>query len=133
VPLTGDVDALTAAFREALGGDVDVVVDPVFGAAATAASRVLAQHGRLVNLGGASGDVATFSSAVLRSRSAEVLGYTNATLSPVDRRQALESVFALAAEGRLRVAHEVLPLPDIASAWQRQAQGQATSRLVLTP
>ena len=133
VPLAGDVDALTAAFADASGGAVDVVVDPVFGAAATAASRVLAPGGRLVNLGGASGDVAEFSSAVLRSRSAEVLGYTNATLSPDRRREALEAVFAHAADGRLAVAAEVVPLADVAAAWQRQAGGQAPARLVLTP
>jgi NADPH:quinone reductase-like Zn-dependent oxidoreductase len=131
VPLTGDVDELTARFREACGGHVDVVVDPVFGAAATAASRVLADRGRLVNLGGASGDVAEFSSAVLRSRTAEVLGYTNAALTPVQRRQALQSVFAHA--GRLSVAHEQIPLAEATSAWRRQAAGQAAVRLVLTP
>ena len=38
--------------------------------------------GRLVNLGGASGDTAVFSSAGLRSRSAAVLGYTNNALTP---------------------------------------------------
>ena len=42
VPLDGDVDALAAAFGEALGGGADVVVDPVCGTAATAAARVLA-------------------------------------------------------------------------------------------
>ena len=133
VPLTGDVDALAAAFAEACGGAVDVVVDPVFGTAATAASRVLAPRGRLVNLGGASGDVAEFSSAVLRSRTAEVLGYTNATLTPEQRRAALEAVFRHAAAGRLAVAADVVPLADVPAAWQRQAAGQAAARLVLTP
>ena len=71
---------------------MDVVVDPVFGIAATAASRVLAERGRLVNLGGSSGDVAEFSSAVLRSRTAEILGYTNAALTPAERRAALTAV-----------------------------------------
>jgi NADPH:quinone reductase-like Zn-dependent oxidoreductase len=133
VTLRGDVDTLTDHLRDALGGDVDVVVDPVFGTAATAASRVLAPRGRLVNLGGASGDVAEFSSAVLRSRTAQVLGYTNAALSPAERRQALEAVFGLAADGSLHVAHEVLPLADVAAAWERQATGQATARLILIP
>ena len=133
VPLTGDVDELTARFREESGGSVDVVVDPVFGAAATAASRVLADRGRLVNLGGASGDLAEFSSAVLRSRIADVLGYTNAALTPDQRRQALEAVFRHAGAGRLAVAHEQLPLADAAAAWRRQATGQAGVRLVLTP
>src|SRR4051812_49884262 len=55
VPLTADVDALTGRLADALGGSVDVVVDPVFGPAATAASRLLANGGRLVNIGGGGG------------------------------------------------------------------------------
>jgi NADPH:quinone reductase-like Zn-dependent oxidoreductase len=132
VPLTGDVDALTARFREACGGGVDVIVDPVFGLAATAACRVLADRGRLVNLGGASGDLAEFSSAVLRSRTADVLGYTNAALRPDQRRKALEAVFGHAGAGRLSVAHEQVPLAEAGAAWRRQAAGQAGVRLVLT-
>jgi NADPH:quinone reductase-like Zn-dependent oxidoreductase len=133
VPLDGDVDALTARFQDACGGGVDVVVDPVFGVAATAASRVLAEHGRLVNLGGASGDIAEFSSAVLRSRSAEVLGYTNNALTADRRRAALEAVFGHAATGALAVAHEEIPLADAGDAWRRQASGRAGVRLLLTP
>src|SRR5215218_4905984 len=132
VPLVGDVDALTARFRDALGEGADVVVDPVFGIAATAASRVLAERGRLVNLGGASGDVAEFSSAVLRSRTADVLGYTNNALTPAERAEALKAVFRHAAEGRLAVAAEVLPLDAAPEAWVRQASGKAGARLVLT-
>jgi NADPH:quinone reductase-like Zn-dependent oxidoreductase len=133
LPLSGDVDALANAFADASGGAVDVVVDPVFGTAATAASRVLADGGRLVNLGGASGDVAEFSSAGLRSRSAEILGYTNNSLSREQRRAAVTAVAENAAAGRLAVAHEVVPLADVGAAWRRQASGDAGVRLVLTP
>jgi NADPH:quinone reductase-like Zn-dependent oxidoreductase len=133
VRLDTDIDRLTGSLREAAGGSVDVVIDPVFGVAATAASRVLAPFGRLVNIGGLSGDTAEFSSAVLRSRTASVLGYTNAMLSPEQQRAALDAVFAHAAAGRLAVAHQVLPLAEIAAAWRRQASGQAGVRLVLTP
>jgi NADPH:quinone reductase-like Zn-dependent oxidoreductase len=94
---------------------------------------VLAPRGRLVNLGGASGDVAEFSSAVLRSRSIEILGYTNAALTPDQRRTALVDVFRHAAAGSLSVAHEEIPLTDAAEAWRRQAAGSAGVRLVLTP
>ena len=132
VPLTDDVDALTAALADALDGGADVVVDPVCGTAATAAARVLAPGGRLVNLGGASGDTATFSSSVLRSRSAEILGYTNVTLTPQERRLALDAVLAHAAAGALAVESEQVPLADVAAAWERQATGRATRRLVLT-
>ena len=133
VPLAGDVDSLTARFQDACNGSADVVLDPVFGVAATAASRVLAEHGRLVNLGGASGDVAEFSSAVLRSRTASVLGYTNNALTPDQRRDAVTAVAGHAAAGHLAVAHEVVPLGGVADAWRRQSAGAAGVRLVLTP
>jgi NADPH:quinone reductase-like Zn-dependent oxidoreductase len=133
VRLDTDVDRLTARLKDAVGGSVDVVVDPVFGVAATAVSRVLAPFGRLVNLGGAGGDVAEFSSAVLRSRTASVLGYTNAMLSPEQQRAALAAVLGHAAAGRLAVAHERLPLAGVGEAWRRQAAGEADVRLVLTP
>jgi NADPH:quinone reductase-like Zn-dependent oxidoreductase len=133
VALSGDVDALAARLRDAVGGAADVVVDTIFGVAATAAARVLAPFGRLVNIGGLSGDTAEFSSAVLRSRTASVLGYTNALLTADQRRAALDAVFAHAAAGRLSLTHEVVPLAEAASAWRRQASGDAGVRLVLTP
>jgi NADPH:quinone reductase-like Zn-dependent oxidoreductase len=123
VESTGDVDAVAGALRNACGADVDVVIDPVFGTAATAAARVLAHGGRLVNLGGASGDTAEFSSAVLRSRSAAVLGYTNNALSSAQRADAVGTVLGHAAAGRLAVEHEVLPMSRVAEAWERTAQG----------
>jgi NADPH:quinone reductase-like Zn-dependent oxidoreductase len=130
--MTPDVDELTTLLADATGGAVDVVIDPVFGVAATAAARILANGGRLVNLGGASGDEATFSSSVLRSRSASILGYTNNSLTPDQRRDALTAVLRYAADGHIAVAHETVALPDVAAAWQRQANGQTSGRLVLT-
>lgn len=132
VALSPDVDDLTTRLAEATGGAVDVVIDAVFGVAATAGSRLLANGGRLVNLGGASGDEATFSSSLLRSRSASVLGYTNNSLTSEQRRGALTAVLHLAAEGHLAVAYETVSLPEVAAAWQRQAAGETAGRLVLT-
>ncbi len=133
VPLSGDVDDLVRRIGEAVGGSVHVVVDPVFGTAAAAASRLLAEGGRLVNLGGASGDTAEFSSATLRSRSAEILGYTNNALTTEQRATAVTAVAEHAAAGRLAVAHEQVPLADVTKAWRRQVSGEADVRLVLTP
>jgi NADPH:quinone reductase-like Zn-dependent oxidoreductase len=132
VPLSADVDDLTARLGEATGGAADVVVDPVFGTAATAASRVLAPFGRLVNLGGASGDEARFSSSVLRSRSAELLGYTNNALTPEQRAQALTHVLGHAERGALSVDHLVLPLAEVERGWTLTAEG-AGRRVVLVP
>jgi NADPH:quinone reductase-like Zn-dependent oxidoreductase len=121
---------LAGRLAEATGGAVDVVVDPVFGEVATAAARLLAPGGRLVNLGGASGDEATFSSAILRSRSASILGYTNNAITPDQRRDALTAVLQHSAT--IKVAHETVPLHDITTAWHRQSSGQTSGRLVLT-
>lgn len=129
VALSPDVDELTSRLGEPA---YDVVIDPVFGVAATAAARVLAPGGRLVNLGGSSGDEAVFSSSVLRSRSASVLGYTNNALTVDQRHDALTAVLRHVAAGAIAVAHETVTLADVATAWQRQAAGDTVGRLVLT-
>ena len=128
-----DVGVLAARFAAALGGAADLVVDPLCGRPASAALEVLAPRGRLVNLGGSAGATATFSSATLRSRSAEILGYTNSDLSPAERAAALREVLRHAAAGRLTVRHEVVPLTDVADAWERQRTGTADGRVVLLP
>ncbi len=131
VPLDGDVDELTAALAE--HGPFDVVVDPVFGPASTAASRHLAERGRLVNLGGAATDQATYSSAVLRSRTASVLGYTNNAITPEQRREAITAVLGHAAAGRVRLQYDVRPLAEVERVWTRFAAGDAEARSVLVP
>ena len=133
VALHTDADAMTSLLTSAVGTSVDVVVDPVGGPAATAALRVLAEGGRLVNLGGSMADEASYSSAVLRSRSLEILGYTNNALAPEQRSDALTAVLAHAAEGMIRVAHEVWPLDRAEEAWGRQASAEVNGRLVLVP
>jgi NADPH:quinone reductase-like Zn-dependent oxidoreductase len=131
VVTTDDPTALADQLRNACSGSVDVVIDPVFGAAAGAALSVLADGGRLVNLGGAAGDSATFSSAALRSRSAEILGYSNNALTAEQRRTAITDISRHAVNGDLAVAHEVHPLADIEQIWSRQSSGRASVRFVL--
>jgi NADPH:quinone reductase-like Zn-dependent oxidoreductase len=131
VPLAADADSLTAALAE--HGPFDVVLDPVWGVAATAATRVLAEWGRLVNLGGSSGDEAALSSAVLRSRTASVLGYTNNALTAEQRRDAVTAVLGHAAAGRIRMAYDVSPLADVERVWSQIAAGQSSGRYVLVP
>lgn len=124
---------LVERLREVCAGEVDVVIDPVFGPVTEAASRVLAPGGRLVNLGSAASDEATFSSALLRSRSIEILGYTNNALTTAQRRTAVVAIAGHAAQGRLAVAHEVHALSDIAEVWRRQASDGGGVRFVLRP
>lgn len=131
VPLEGDEDDLTSTLAQ--HGPFDVVVDPVFGAASTAASRHLAERGRLVNLGGAASDLATYSSAVLRSRTASVLGYTNNAITAEQRREAITVVLGHAAAGRIRIQYDVHPLAEVERVWKRFASGEAQARNVLVP
>lgn len=134
VELGGAADgaALTDAFREAAGGDVDVVHDPLWGAPAAAALAALAVDGRHVQLGQSAGAEATLVSAPLRGRHLSVLGYMN-YLVPLDvRRDAYRALAEHAAAGRLAVEVERIPLAQVADAWER-VQRSAHRKLVLIP
>jgi NADPH:quinone reductase len=128
---TDDVPELAARFVDACDGVAQLVVDPLFGTPASAAALALSEGGRLVNLGSSAGPTAVLDSAVLRSRSLSVLGYTNTGLSRDARRASLSAVVAHAARGELVVDHEVVAMSDVAAAWSRQAQGRADRRLVV--
>ena len=108
-----------------------LVIDPICGPASTAAIGALDAGGRLVNLGGAAAESATFDSATLRSRSLAILGYTNAALSSEESAGMLRAVLDHAASGSLTVSYEAVPLSDIGLAWARQAGGKARGRIVL--
>jgi NADPH:quinone reductase-like Zn-dependent oxidoreductase len=131
LPADHDVDALATTLTTALDGTADVVIDPVFGWVAAAACRVMSPGGRLVNLGGAGDDAATLSSAVIRSKSLNVLGYTNNALTPEQRAEAMTAVVALADRDQPLVEHVVRPLSEITQAWQEVTRGAV--RQVLVP
>ncbi|GAA1007256.1 NADPH:quinone reductase [Acrocarpospora pleiomorpha] len=133
VPLHPDdtPDTLTPRLRQALDGLADVVIDPVFGIPATAAAQVLALGARIVNLGSAAAESATFTSATLRGNTASLLGYTNNALTPTQRHTALTEIFNHAATGALSVDHTLTPLADIAPAWTSQATGTTPRRIVV--
>jgi NADPH:quinone reductase-like Zn-dependent oxidoreductase len=133
LPASGDAGELVPAITDALEGNAGIVLDPVFGWLAEAATQALRPGGRLVNLGGSASDAATFSSAVVRGKYLDVLGYTNNALTPDQRAEALTSVVRLAADGVVTVAHQVRPLAQVADAWADQASGAAAVRQVLTP
>lgn len=130
---TDDVVELAARLGASVDGPVDLVLDPLFGVPAAAAARCLRPGGRLVNLGGSAGEQCPLDSSTIRSRSLRLLGYTNNELTPAQRAAAVTTVAGHAAAGDLAVAHEVLPLADVADAWRRQGDGTISGRLVLVP
>ncbi|MEV8308261.1 zinc-binding dehydrogenase [Streptomyces flavidovirens] len=127
-----DVGTLTSRLLDACDGPVDLVLDALCGVPAAAALRTLRPRGRLVNLGSSAGETAPFDSATLRSRSLRVLGYTNNELTAEQRMRALGTIVQHAVAGRIEVAYKPVPLTDAATAWARQAAGQASRRIVLT-
>jgi NADPH:quinone reductase len=130
---TDDVAELTDRFIAAADGPVDLVLDPLFGPAAAAAARTLRGAGRLVNLGSSAAETCPIDSATLRGKSLRLLGYTNNELTPDQRAVAITTVAKHVARGELSVAHEAIPLDQAGSAWQRQANGDTTGRIVLIP
>jgi NADPH:quinone reductase-like Zn-dependent oxidoreductase len=129
---THDLDATAQAIRDACLGDADLVIDPVFGLAATAGLRALRHGGRLVHLGAASGPEATFDSATIRSRSLSIIGYTNSSLDSTRTLETLRTVLEHVAAGRLDLAYDQIPLEDVTNGWVAQASGRARRRIVLT-
>ncbi len=114
---------LSGRFTEAAGGGVDLVLDPLYGVPAAAAARSLRPGGRLVNLGSSAHEHAPIDSSTLRSKSLRLLGYTNNELSVERRADAISAVASYAAQGRLSVAREVLPLESVAEAWTASGRG----------
>jgi NADPH:quinone reductase-like Zn-dependent oxidoreductase len=129
---TGDVDTLIERFRSACDGELDVVVDPVCGDAATAALRVLGPGGRLVNLGSSGGPTMVVDSATIRSRQQAVLGYTNNALSTEAQAATLTTVLEHAAAGRLSVEFHAVPLARAGEFWTPRS-GAAAARTVFLP
>jgi NADPH:quinone reductase-like Zn-dependent oxidoreductase len=125
-------DDLAGAFREAAGGDVDLVVDPLWGAPAVAALEALGVGGRLVQLGQSAGAEAAVPSVPVRGKLLDIRGYLNFRVPAEVQREAYRALTEHAAAGRIAVDVEQVPLRDVADAWARQRSG-AGRKLVLVP
>jgi NADPH:quinone reductase-like Zn-dependent oxidoreductase len=125
-----DRTSLAAAFRDAAGGPLDVVVDPLWGEPAMAALAVLADGGRLVNVGEAAGHGVDVPLGAIRPRQGTIHTLSSGWM-PVEEKVAVyRSLLGDVAAGRLVVDHEVVPLDEVGSAWERQA-GSPNRKLVI--
>jgi NADPH:quinone reductase-like Zn-dependent oxidoreductase len=121
---------LSEAFREAGGGGVDVIVDPLFGEPAAAALEAGKSGARLVNVGRVAGGESVFTPATLRSKAA--MGLSTHYLPTEQKTQVYGALIELAVDGRLTLDHEVLPLDRIGEAWRRQAASPG-QKLIVDP
>jgi NADPH:quinone reductase-like Zn-dependent oxidoreductase len=126
------IDGLTERIREASGGTLQVVIDPLWGAPAAAALDAMSPHGRFVQLGQSAGPEATLKSGTLRGRYLSILGFTMYLVPWEEQAVAYRRLVEYAAAGKLKVEVEVLPLDAVADAWKRQANSPHR-KLVLSP
>ena len=126
---------LAPALREVTGGHgVDLIYDPVGGAAAEDAAGALARYGRLLAVGFASGawpNLATHNLVVTNTSLVGVFagGYPREELDAIHANLAM-----LVAEGRLRNAVTAqIPFDELNSALDRMAQGGVVGKWVLVP
>jgi NADPH:quinone reductase-like Zn-dependent oxidoreductase len=125
-------DGLTDRIREASGGQLNVVIDPVWGAPGVAALEAMSPHGRFVQLGQSAGAEATVKSGTIRGRYLSILGYTSFLVPWEEQAVAYRRLVDDAAAGKIKVDVEVLPLEAVADAWKRQATSPHR-KLVLSP
>jgi len=125
-------DGLTDRIREASGGQLHVVVDPVWGVPGVAALEAMSPLGRFVQLGQSAGPEAVVKSGTVRGRYLSVLGYTSFLVPWEEQAAAYRTLADYAAAGQIKVEFEVLPLEAAPDAWKRQA-ASPHRKLVLSP
>jgi NADPH2:quinone reductase len=119
-----DGDDLAERFREACGGEgPTLVVDPLWGDVARAASEAAAPGARIVQLGQSAGPEATLASGTVRGKQLSILGYSDFALSADERRQSYSEIAGHVAAGRVSFEVETYPLEEVAAAWSAQQRG----------
>jgi NADPH:quinone reductase-like Zn-dependent oxidoreductase len=129
-------DLREALIEEAVAG-IDVVVDYLWGRNTELLLEALAKgfnaesthKTRLVEVGSSAGQTITLPAATLRSIDLTILG-SGFGGSSIDKiLAAIPTLFEMAADGRLKMAVEPVPLAEVESAWDRAEKGR---RIVFT-
>jgi NADPH2:quinone reductase len=125
-------DGLADRFRRAARDQVHLVIDPLWGAPASAAMEALVPHGRLVQVGQSAGPEIPVRSATVRGKAISILGYTSFLIPWDEQASAYQQMLGYAAARQLKVEHETLPLEAAPEAWKRQATSPH-QKLILSP
>jgi NADPH2:quinone reductase len=128
VPL-GEGD-LTEAFTEATGGELDVVIDPLWDGPAVAALDALRIGGRLVHRGTSAGLEAVVPSAPLRRKNLTIIGHSNLTTPDETNARAYRELLDQVVAGRVRLELEAFPVERVTEAWRAQ-EGSPHRKLVV--
>ena len=137
IALGWEEDAVREAFAAEAADGIDVVIDYLWGRPTELLLEVLAKgfsatkarRTRLVEVGSMAGRTITLPAETLRSMDLTLMG-SGFGASPLDRiLAAIPGLFGMAAEGRLTVAAEAVPLAEVEEAWGRVEKGR---RIVFT-
>jgi NADPH2:quinone reductase len=119
----GDDDGLADRLRDAAGGDLELVIDPLWGPPAMAALEALSEGGRLVQIGNSAGASTQVTARSVRTGVKSILGHTNVAAPQEVKADAFQAMCRHAANGELEVPVELVMLDHIEDAWERQSHG----------
>ena len=129
--------AVRDAFAVEAAQGIDVVIDYLWGRPTELLLEALAKgfkasstpSTRLVEVGASAGPTITLPGAILRSVDLTILGsgFGSAAMDKIFA--AIPVLFSLAAEGKLKIDAEAVPLADVEAAWSRVEKGR---RIVFT-
>jgi NADPH:quinone reductase-like Zn-dependent oxidoreductase len=123
VLLTDDETALTQTLAAHAATQIDVVIDYLWGNSAERLLTALAKHTpgitpvRFVQVGSLAGQEITLPGAVLRSSPIQLMGSGIGSLALPELVRATGEMLQAAAAGKFTIAHQTVPLSDVAQAW----------------
>jgi NADPH2:quinone reductase len=111
---------LADAFERAAGGQLDVVIDSLWGEPAMGALQAIATEGRLVNVGQPAGTDVRIPLETVRNRQGAIHAISSGWTGLERKAAAYRRLLGHVQAGRLTVDRELVPLDQVAAAWQRQ-------------
>src|SRR4029079_15997608 len=129
-----DADDLVAAFKDAVRGEgPSYVFDPVWGAPVAAAIQAAVPRATIVNLGQSAGATAELASAAVRFTKLFLLGPPDLAVPEDELTEHYHRLVGHVTTGDIVFDVDRIPLEEVSSAWQRQAEGAGGTKLVLVP
>lgn len=132
INLTADEQTLNAQFATASAGQIDVVVDYLWGRSAELLLPILAKYTpgdkpvRYVQVGSLAGADIGLNGAVLRAAPLQLMGSGIGSLSMPQLLAATGEMLQAAVPGQFTIATTPLPLRDVAAAWPRDNSQKRT-------
>jgi len=127
-----DSEGLGDELNDATGGGADLVLDNLWGAPAVAAIDAMNARGRLIQVGNSAGTHAKIMAGRLRGGLVDIRGHRNFWAPGVEREKAFLEMCRHSIAGDLVIEVEVIPLAEVAEAWQRQKTSPG-HKLALSP